>query len=247
MGEGATERNATPDVPDADQGLRERLVAVVRRLDALGLNRGSTGNVSARGEHDAGGFWITPTGMGAGDLGADDLVWIAGDGSVRGAWQPSTEWPFHRAIYAARADLGAVVHVHAVNATALACLRRALPAFHYMVAVAGGDSVPCVPYHLFGTEALSQAVGTAFVDRNACLMANHGLVAGGVELQHALKVTLEIESLCESYLKALAAGEPALLSHEEMAEVIAKFRGYGKATARPRRGASGSRQRLGRG
>jgi L-fuculose-phosphate aldolase len=232
MGEGATERNATPDVPDADQGLRERLVAVVRRLDALGLNRGSTGNVSARGEHDAGGFWITPTGMGAGDLGADDLVWIAGDGSVRGAWQPSTEWPFHRAIYAARADLGAVVHVHAVNATALACLRRELPAFHYMVAVAGGDNVPCVPYHLFGTEALSEAVGTAFADRNACLMANHGLVSGGVDLQHALKVTLEIESLCESYLKALAAGEPALLSRQQMAEVIEKFKSYGRAAMR---------------
>jgi L-fuculose-phosphate aldolase len=229
MGKGATDRNAATGIPDADLGLRARLVAAVRRLDALGLNRGSTGNMSARGEHDTGGFWITPTGMGADDLGADDLVWMAADGTVRGAWQPSTEWPFHRAIYAARADLGAVVHVHAANATAVACLRRELPAFHYMVAVAGGDNVPCVPYHLFGTEALSQAVGAAFVDRSACLLANHGLVCGGVDLQHALKVTLEIESLCETYLKALAGGEPALLSRGEMAEVIKKFKRYGRA------------------
>jgi L-fuculose-phosphate aldolase len=232
MGKRATDRTSATRVPDADHALRERLVAVVRRLDALGLNRGSTGNVSARGEHDAGGFWITPTGMGAHDLGAGDLVWMTDDGTVHGAWQPSTEWPFHRAIYAARADMGAVVHVHAVNATAVACLRRDLPAFHYMVAVAGGDSVPCVPYHLFGTEALSQAVGAAFGGRNACLMANHGVVAGGVDLRHALKVTLEIESLCETYLKALGAGEPALLSRDEMAEVIAKFKTYGKAAAR---------------
>jgi L-fuculose-phosphate aldolase len=229
MGKDATQRNAATGAPDADHGLRARLVAAVRRLGALGLNRGSTGNVSVRGEHDAGGFWITPTGTGADDLSTDDLVWMAGDGAVHGAWQPSTEWPFHRAIYATRADLGAVVHVHAINATALACLRRELPAFHYMVAVAGGDNVPCVPYHLFGTEALSEAVGTAFAYRNACLMANHGLVSGGVDLQHALKVTLEIESLCESYLKALAAGEPALLSRQQMAEVIEKFKSYGRA------------------
>lgn len=228
----ATNRSKAQRAPEADRGLRERLVAVVRRLDALGLNRGSTGNVSARGEHDAGGFWITPTGTGADDLGADDLVWMVAEGTVRGAWQPSSEWPFHRAIYAARADLGAVVHVHAVNATALACLRRELPAFHYMVAVAGGHSVPCVPYHLFGTAALSQAVGAAFADRNACLMANHGLVAGGVDLPHALKVTLEIESLCETYLKALAVGEPAILTRAQMDEVLDRFRDYGKVAAR---------------
>jgi L-fuculose-phosphate aldolase len=148
------------------------------------------------------------------------------DGSVRSAWQPSSEAPFHCAIYQARADLHAVVHVHSVHATALACLRRPLPAFHYMVAVAGGDSVPCVPYHLFGTEALSQAVALAFGDRHACLLANHGLVAGGTTLAHALKVAVEVESLCETYLAALAAGEPALLSRDEMAAVIERFKDY---------------------
>jgi L-fuculose-phosphate aldolase len=113
----------------------------------------------------------------------------------------------------------------------MACLRRELPAFHYMVAAAGGDNVPCVPYHLFGTEALSQAVAAAFADRQACLMANHGLVAGGATLAHAMKVAQEIESLCEVYLKALAVGEPVLLSRVQMAEVIEKFKTYGRTAA----------------
>ena len=214
-----------------DHELRESAVAAVRRLDALGLNRGSTGNVSVRagGQGAEAGFWITPSGMGAQEIGADDLAWMGDDGRIGGAWRPSTEWPFHRAIYGTRSDLDAVVHVHSVNATAVACLRRALPAFHYMVAVAGGDSVPCVPYSLFGTDELSRAVAQAFADRHACLMANHGLVAGGTSLAHAMQVAVEIEALCETYLKALAAGEPALLTREEMAAVIEKFRTYGKA------------------
>lgn len=216
-----------------DRTLRQALVATVGRLDALGLNRGSTGNVSARDRVAGwGGCWITPTGMGAAGLGVDDLVWLGDDGSVAGRWQPSSEAPFHRAIYAARADLHAVVHVHSVHATALACLRRPLPAFHYMVAVAGGDDVPCVPYHLFGSDALSQAVAAAFVDRHACLLANHGLVAGGRSLEHALKVALEIEALCAAYLKALAVGEPALLDRSQMQAVIERFASYGQAARR---------------
>lgn len=214
---------------DDDAAVREQAVAAVRRMDALGLNRGSTGNLSLR---SGAGMWITPTGMGADELQPADMVWVGEDGSVRGAWQPSSEWQFHRAIYAARPDLHAVVHTHAVHAAAVACLRRPLPAFHYMVAIAGGDSVPCVPYHLFGTEALSAAVAEAMAWRDACLMANHGLVAAGATLPRAMKVMQEIEALCEVYLKALAVGEPALLSIDEMAAVIERFRGYGKAARR---------------
>lgn len=213
---------------DDTAALREAAVAAVRKLDALGMNRGSTGNLSLRvGE----GMLITPTGMGADDLRPQDLVWLGWDGTLRGDWQPSSEWHFHQAVYRVRPDLHALLHTHSTHAAALACLRRELPAFHYMVAIAGGDSVPCVPYELFGTEALSQAVAGAFVDRDASLMANHGLVAGGPTLAKAMKVLQEIESLCEVYLKALAVGEPAVLSHAQMAEVIEKFRSYGK-TAR---------------
>jgi L-fuculose-phosphate aldolase len=170
--------------------------------------------------------------MGADDLRAEDMVWLGWDGTLRGAWQPSSEWHFHQAIYRVRPDLHAIVHTHSVHAAALACLRRELPAFHYMVAVAGGHDVPCVPYHLFGTEALSQAVAGAFAQRDACLMANHGLVAAGATLARAMKVAQEIESLCEVYLKALAVGEPTLLMRTQMDEVIDKFRHYGKAAPR---------------
>jgi L-fuculose-phosphate aldolase len=212
---------------------RDTVVAAVRRLDALGMNRGSTGNASHRWVLEGvDGMLITPTGMGADELQPADLVWVGTDGRVAGAWQPSSEWHFHLATYRARPDLQAVLHTHSTHAAALACLRYELPAFHYMVAVAGGDSVPCVPYHLFGTEALSQAVAGALHDRDACLMANHGLVAAGATMTRAMKVVQEIESLCEVYLKALAVGEPALLSREQMQEVIVRFRDYGKTAAR---------------
>ncbi len=213
---------------DDETVLREQAVAALGRLDALGMNRGSTGNLSLR---MGAGMLITPTGMGADKLQPQDLVWLGHDGTLRGGWQPSSESHFHQAIYAVRPGLHAIVHAHSVHATALACLHRELPAFHYMVAVAGGDSVPCVPYHLFGTEALSTAVAHAMRDRDACLLANHGLVAAGATLAQAMKVALEIESLCETYLKALAVGEPALLSREEMAQVVVHFARYGK-TAR---------------
>ena len=206
--------------------LRSAVVAAAQRLDALGMNRGSTGNVSTRLEE---GMLITPTGMGADGLRAQDLVWVGFDGSVRGNWQPSSEWHFHQAAYLARPDLNAVVHTHSTHAAALACLRRPLPAFHYMVAVAGGDSVPLVPYFTFGTEALSAAVGQALQDRDACLLSNHGLVAAGASVAQAMKVVQEVESLCEVYLKALAVGEPVLLGADEMAVVIDKFSRYGRA------------------
>ena len=214
-----------------DLALRQELVAAAQRLDAQGLNRGSTGNLSVRapGTPER-GFWITPTGTPAAEMAADDLVRMGWDGAVQeGPWAPSTEWPFHRAVYQARPDLQAVVHLHSPHATALACLRRELPAFHYMVAVAGGDNVPCTPYHLFGTEALSTAVGAAFAQRHACLMANHGLVAGGTHLAHASKVAVELEALCGIYLQALSVGEPALLSPQQMSEVIERFKTYGRA------------------
>lgn len=209
--------------------LREQAVQALRRLDALGLNRGSTGNLSLRCARDGqGGMLITPTGMGAEALRAQDMVWVGSDGAVQGDWLPSSEWHFHKAAYASRDDVTAVVHTHSIHATALACLERELPAFHYMVAMAGGDSVPCTPYHVFGSVALSQAVAAALVDRNACLMAHHGLVAVGATLAAAMKVAIELEALCEIYVKLLPVAEPARLSPEQMTEVLEKFRHYGQ-------------------
>jgi L-fuculose-phosphate aldolase len=214
---------------DDETTLRAQAVAAVRRLDALGLNRGSTGNLSVRLARGArAGMLITPTGMGGDDLAQADLVWVGDDGEVQGDWAPSSEWPFHRAAYRRRPDVNAVVHTHSVHAAALSCLGRGLPPFHYMVAVAGGDSVPCTPYHVFGSEALSAAVGDALAGRNACLMAHHGLVAAGTTLAQAAKIAAEIEALCEMYLKLLPLGEPPRLAPAQMAEVIDKFRTYGR-------------------
>jgi L-fuculose-phosphate aldolase len=211
-----------------DLARRTELVATVRRLDARGLNRGSTGNASVR-DAAGQGVWITPTGMGA-EVEPDDLVWLSLDGAqVRGRWQPSSEWHFHLAAHRARPGRQAVLHTHSPHATALACLRRPLPPFHYMVAIAGGHEVPLVPYHLFGTEALSQGVGAAMGAVDACLLANHGLIAAGDSLARAEKVLAEIEALCGIYLQALAVAEPALLSEAEMAEVQERFRHYGRA------------------
>ncbi len=210
--------------------LRDSAVQAIRRLDALGLNRGSTGNLSLRCVRDGRpGMLITPTGMGADDLRPQDMVWVGEDGRLEGDWQPSSEWHFHHAVLARRADVMAVVHTHSVHATALACLERELPPFHYMVAVAGADRVPCVPYHTFGSEALSLAVAQGLSDRNACLLAHHGLVAAGATLAQAMKIAIEIESLCEVYLKALAVAEPAHLSSAQMAEVLHKFSSYGRS------------------
>jgi L-fuculose-phosphate aldolase len=212
-----------------ERAAREALLATIRRLDVLGLNRGSTGNASVR---VADGMLITPTGASADTLTADDLVVVATDGAVRGAWQPSSESPFHRAIYDARGDVGGVVHTHSTHATALACQRRDLPAFHYMVAIAGAASVPCVPYHTYGSDALSRVVAEGLRRGNACLLANHGLVTCGATIAAALRIAVEIEALCESYLAALVLGEPPRLSDDEMARVIEKFKTYGRAARR---------------
>ena len=216
-----------------ERAARDAVIAAVRRLDARGLNRGSTGNASLRWRR-AGrdGMLITPTGMGADDMQAEDLCWVDDDGTAHGPWQPSSEWHFHRAVYRVRADAGAVLHTHAVHATALGCLGQGLPSFHYMVAVAGGDDVPLVPYHLFGTEALSQAVGLALRDRWACLLAQHGLVSAGVDIDQAMKVMCEVEHLCHTYLVARATGTPALLDRSQMAHVIERFKSYGSSRRR---------------
>lgn len=215
--------------PHPESDPNASLVAAVRRLDALGLNRGSTGNVSLR---CGAGMLITPTGASADSLALEDIVHVAFDGAIQGRWQPSSEWPFHRAIYARRDDVMAVVHTHSTCATALACLERPLPPFHYMVAVAGGDSVPCVPYHTYGSRALSEAVAQGLADRNACLLAHHGLVSCGASLGQAMGIAIEIEALCQTYLAALAVGEPAQLSRAEMARVIEKFKRYGRSARR---------------
>lgn len=209
-----------------ENALRAALVAVMQRLERDGLNRAAAGNASLRcGD----GLLITPSGVLPGDLSEDMIVPLALDGRPRDArHRPSSEWRFHVGIYAARPEAGAVVHVHAPYSTALACARREIPPFHYMVAAAGGATIRCAPYATFGTAALSDAVLAGLEGRRACLLANHGLVALGADLPRALKLTIEIEELAKQYLLALGAGGPVLLSDGEIAEALKQFETYGQ-------------------
>jgi L-fuculose-phosphate aldolase len=204
--------------------LRVSLASLARESVQCGLNQGTSGNVSVRSRE---GFLITPSGQNMAALTADDMVEMSLAGDVLGEGRPSSEWRFHRDIYTTFPAAEAIVHAHSPFAVALACLRRDLPAFHYMVAMAGGIDIRCAAYATFGTQALSDAVLTALHDRRACLMANHGLLAWGRSLPAALALANEVEALCGQYLRACQVGEPVLLSEVEMQEVLEKFKNYG--------------------
>jgi L-fuculose-phosphate aldolase len=209
--------------------LRAAVIATALSMNGSGINRGKSGNVSARWR-DGGfdGFLVTPSALPYARTTPADVAAVSMAGEAHGPRPPSSEWRFHRDIYAQRADAQAVVHAHAPFATSLACLRRGIPAFHYMVAVAGGNDIRCAPYATFGSQALSDNVTSALAGRSACLMANHGLVAVGDSLESALSLAIEVETLAEMYWRALQAGEPVLLTDDEMQVVLGKFAGYGK-------------------
>ncbi|GLQ05056.1 fuculose phosphate aldolase [Sneathiella chinensis] len=205
--------------------MRDSLLETARRMNDIGLNQGTSGNVSVRTET---GYLITPTGMPYDDCQPADMVPMTLEGGTTGPRKPSSEWRFHQDLYRDRSDIGAIVHVHSTFATTLACLGVEVPAFHYMVAVAGGDNIRCAPYETFGTAALSDGVVTAMQDRQACLMANHGMLAAGPTLEKALAMAVEVEKLCEIYWRVLQAGGGPLLNNAEMTVILEKFKGYGQ-------------------
>lgn len=205
--------------------LKSAVLECAQAMNTCGINRGSAGNVSAR---HGNGFIITPTGMDYADAVADDMVFMSRDGTAEGARKPSSEWRFHRDIYATRAEVGAIVHTHSPFATSLACLGMDIPPFHYMIARFGGDTVRCADYATFGTQALSDAMLKALAERSACLMAQHGMTVLGRDLDQALAHAIELETLCEQYWRVLQIGTPRLLGAEEMAVILEKFRTYGQ-------------------
>jgi L-fuculose-phosphate aldolase len=207
------------------QRLRRQVIDTALRMNELGINQGTAGNVSARVED---GFLITPSGMAYEQTRPVDLVHVGfrGHGPAGNA---SSEWRIHFDIYTARSEVNAVVHTHAMFCTTLACLRKEIPAFHYMVAVAGGDSVRCAPYATFGTQRLSSQVLKALRNRKACLLANHGMIAVEASLERALALAVEVETLAAQYWRTLQIGEPHILSSAEMKRVLEKFKTYGVA------------------
>jgi L-fuculose-phosphate aldolase len=205
---------------------RAEILRVAQALDRAGMMPSKSGNVSVRvGD----GFLITPATLPYAETTPGDLVELGPDGAVRaGHRRPSSEWRLHQAVYAARPEVGAVVHTHSPRATALSCARRGVPAIHYVIAMAGGD-IRCAPYAGFGTAALAEAAVAALAGRRAVLLANHGVVAAGGSLAAAHALALEVENLAGQYLDLLAAGlQPVLLTEAELAEVAGRFAEYGR-------------------
>jgi L-fuculose-phosphate aldolase len=220
-----TERNACAGGAD----LRSMLIATCRELTRRGLTHGTSGNVSVRCDERR--FFLSPSGMDYEVVQADDVPLMDLDGHWFGRRRPSSEWRFHRDIFRSRPDVGAIVHTHSPQATALACSGRGIPAFHYMVAVAGGHDIRCAPYHTFGTQELSDAALAALKDRKACLLANHGVIATGADLSAALSLAGEVENLARQYCAALSVGAVRILDDAEMRRVVEKFRTYGQQDA----------------
>jgi len=205
------------------------VLAACRELTRRGLTHGTSGNVSVRCDEQR--FFVSPSGMDYELLQADDVPLMDLEGRWFGRHRPSSEWRFHRDILRSRPDVGAIVHTHSPRATALACTGRGIPAFHYMVAVAGGRDIRCAPYHTFGTQELSDAALAALRDRKACLLANHGVIATGADLASAMRLAGEVENLALQYSVALTLGEIRVLDDAEMSRVIEKFRTYGQPDA----------------
>ena len=217
-----------------DRALRCELVDVARAMNGSGLNQGTSGNLSLRIE---GGLLVTPSSLAYDLMEPEDLVAIDFCGQPLPSGlpgherRPSSEWRLHADVFADRPDAMAVLHCHPIHATALACHDRGIPPFHYMTAVAGGDDIRCAPYATFGTAELSAHTVQALQDRQACLLAHHGLVSLGRDLDQALKIAVEVETLAQMYLQALQLGEPPLLSSSQMEEVHRQFRGLGYGQA----------------
>ncbi|HEV2703587.1 MAG TPA: class II aldolase/adducin family protein [Steroidobacteraceae bacterium] len=209
--------------------LREQVVAACRDLARLGLTHGTSGNVSVRRNESS--LFISPTGLAYDRLEPDDVPLLTFAGHWFGRRRPSSEWRFHRDIMQARSEVGAIVHTHSRYATALACSGRGIPAFHYMVSVAGGSDIRCAAYHTFGTQELSDAALLALAGRRACLLANHGVIALGSDAAVALALASEVENLATQYCAALAIGDVAILDEAQMQRVLEKFRTYGRQDA----------------
>jgi L-fuculose-phosphate aldolase len=210
-----------------EYALRTGIVAACRQMNAIGLNQGTSGNISARfGDR----MLMTPSGVPYHELAAEHLAAMPIDGEY-GSWEgplaPSTEWRFHLDITRARPEVGAIVHAHSTFATALAIARKDVPACHYMIAAAGGPTIRCARYATYGTKELSDNALKALKDRTCCLLANHGMIATGPNLDKAMWLAVELETIARQYVVSLSIGGPVLLSDAEIAKVKEGFKSYG--------------------
>ena len=210
--------------------LKSEVIKYSKKLNITNLSALRSGNISVRiKEKGIDGFYITPSGMKYSSLKIKDIVFV----SLKGIYdkkknKPSSEWRFHQDIYVNKKEAKAVVHAHSTCATAVSSHQKNIPAFHYMVAVAGGEDLKCTKYATFGTKKLSKNIIKALKNRSACLIANHGQVAFGDNLEKAFELAQEIENICHQYINALRIGIPKILSNKEMKVVLEKFKNYKK-------------------
>ncbi|MFT3988335.1 class II aldolase/adducin family protein [Aestuariivirga sp.] len=205
--------------------LRKEIIATCLKMNEEGINQGTSGNISARTDE---GFLITASGVPYHHMKPEHIVEMDLDGGYRGDYLPSTEWRMHLDIFKHRPEAEAIVHTHSIYATALACLRKDIPPFHYMIGIGGGTNIRCSDYAEFGTPELSTVMLKAMEDRSACLLGNHGQIVFGNNLEKALWRAGEVETLAKQYWAALQAGEPVILSDAQMKTVLARFKTYGK-------------------
>ena len=205
--------------------LAQQIIDTCLKMNASGLNQGTSGNVSARWQD---GMLITPSGVPYEKLTPDSIVYMDSTGQAEADKIPSSEWHFHLSCYQARPELNAVVHNHALNTAAVSILNESIPAIHYMVAVTGTDHVPCVPYATFGTHELADIVAEGIKTSKALIMQHHGMLAMEINLEKALWLAHEVEVLAQLYLSTLAITDPVpVLGDEAIAIVLEKFKTYG--------------------
>ena len=210
--------------------LRTQVIKYAKKLNITNLSTLRSGNVSVRAkEKNINGFYITPSGTKYSSLNAKDIVFVSLSGQFdKKKGKPSSEWRFHQDIYVNKKDAKAIVHAHSTCATAVSTHNKPIPAFHYMVGVAGGNDIKCAKYATFGTRNLSKNILTALKNRSACLISNHGQIAFGKNLDSTFELAQEIENICHQYINALRIGIPKILSKKEMKEVLRKMKNYKK-------------------
>ena len=215
--------------------LRTEVIKYAKKLNSSNLSPLRSGNISIRAEQDGKeGFLITPSGIKYEQLEEESIVFLELDENLnndkisKDVLNPSSEWRFHQDIYIKKKEALAIVHAHSPHATAVSAHGKNIPAFHYMIALAGGDDIKCAEYATFGTKELSQNMLSALEKRKACLMSNHGQVAFGKNLEEAFELAQEVENICHQYINTIKLGEPKILSFEEMNKILEKTKSYKK-------------------
>ena len=208
---------------------RKEVIKYSIKLNTTNLSPLRSGNISIRSiENSVEGFLITPSGKKYDTLKEEDIVFVSNDGNHDTNLKPSSEWRFHKDIYLKKPDAKAIVHAHSPHATAVSAHGKDIPAFHYMIALAGGDSIKCAKYATFGTQELSDNIINALENRKACLMSNHGQVAFGENLESAFELAEELENICHQYINTIKLGVPKILSSSEMDVILEKVKNYKK-------------------